>query len=247
MNRVASALQRGLLAWLKHRGLAESPSSDSTKSPDPSRSDIFLVSGRKLLHVGCGRARINQTVSGFPEDEWTELRLDIDERVRPDIVGSILNMSEVPDASIDALYSSHNIEHLYPHEVPLALAEFKRVLKPDGFALLTCPDLQSVCQFIVDDKINETIYISEVGPITPLDILFGHSPQLAAGNLYMAHHGGFTLQSLVSLVKDAGFRGTIGIRRESRIDLWVWASKMRQSEETLRSMALKYFPQDSHQ
>ncbi|MFA7241829.1 MAG: methyltransferase domain-containing protein [Sulfuricellaceae bacterium] len=244
MTRIASALQRGLQAWLKRRGLAEAAHSETTRIPNSGRTDLFLGPGRKLLHVGCGRATIKNAGTGFQEDEWTELRLDIDERVQPDIVGSILNMSEVPDASADALYSSHNIEHLYPHEVPLALAEFKRVLKPEGFALLTCPDLQSVCRFILDDKINEAIYTSEAGPITPLDVLFGHYPQLAAGNLYMAHHGGFTLESLVKVFQDAGFRGTIGIRRESRIDLWVLASKMQQSEETLRSMAVKYFPQD---
>jgi len=244
MTRIASALQRGLQAWLMRRGLAESARSETSGIADSRQTGLFLGPGRKLLHVGCGRATIENAGTGFRADEWTELRLDIDERVRPDIVGSILDMSEVPDASVDAIYSSHNIEHLYPHEVPLALAEFERVLKPDGFVLLTCPDLQAVCQFIVNDKINEAIYNSEVGPITPMDILFGHIPQLAAGNLYMAHRGGFTLGSLVNAFRKAGFQGVIGIRRELHIDLWVWASKSRQSEETLRSMAVKYFPQD---
>jgi hypothetical protein len=45
--------------------------------------------------------------------------------LNPDIVGTMTDMSAVADASVDALFSSHNIEHLYPHEVPVALAEFR--------------------------------------------------------------------------------------------------------------------------
>jgi predicted SAM-dependent methyltransferase len=43
-------------------------------------------------------------------------------------------MKAVASESVDAIFSSHNIEHLYPHEVPVALAEFIRVLKPGLFA-----------------------------------------------------------------------------------------------------------------
>lgn len=90
---------------------------------------------RTFLHVGCGGKRKNRTTSGFNRPDWSELRMDIDESVQPDIVGTMLDMSAVPDASVDALYSSHNIEHLYHHELSQALAEFKRVLKPKGFVL----------------------------------------------------------------------------------------------------------------
>ncbi len=62
--------------------------------------------------------------------------------MEPDVLGTMTNMSAVATGSVDAVVSSHNIEHLYPHEVPLALAEFVRVLKPDGRVLITCPDMQ---------------------------------------------------------------------------------------------------------
>ena len=96
---------------------------------------------KTFLHVGCGPKRKDQTTRGFISIDWHELRLDIDKSVQPDIIGTMTDMSAVADASVDAIFSSHNIEHLYPHEVPLALAEFKRVLRPDGFAVITCPDL----------------------------------------------------------------------------------------------------------
>ena len=82
-------------------------------------------------------------------------------------------MSECPAASVDAIWSAHNLEHLSAHEVPLALNEFLRVLKPGGWALITFPDLQQVAEFIVADKLEDVAYESPAGPITPLDCVFG--------------------------------------------------------------------------
>lgn len=95
---------------------------------------------KTFLHVGCGPAYKDRTTRAFIPPDWNELRFDINEKANPDIVGTMLDMSDVADASVDAVFSSHNIEHLYPHEVPLALAEFKRVLKEDGFVVIACPD-----------------------------------------------------------------------------------------------------------
>ncbi len=92
-----------------------------------------------FLHVGCGTQRKGPATPGFNSDQWREIRLDINPSVSPDVIGTMTDMSAVPSASVDAIYSSHNIEHLYPHEVPVALAEFRRVLKDDGFTVITCP------------------------------------------------------------------------------------------------------------
>lgn len=102
-------------------------------------------------------------------------------------VGTMTDMASVASESGDAIFSSHNIEHLYPHEVPVALAEFLRVLKPNGFAVITCPDLQAVCALVAEDKLTEPAYTSPAGPITPLDILYGLRSSMQKGNLYMAH------------------------------------------------------------
>jgi len=85
---------------------------------------------KTFLHVGCGLKRKDQTTRGFNISEWQEQRLDIDPSVNPDIIGTMTDMSSLDPASVEAIFSSHNIEHLYPHEVLTALAEFKRVLKP---------------------------------------------------------------------------------------------------------------------
>ena len=62
----------------------------------------------------------------------------------------------------------------------------RRVLDESGVLVLTCPDLQSVAQLVADDKLLEPAYHAPAGPIAPLDILYGHRPAMAAGNLFMA-------------------------------------------------------------
>jgi predicted SAM-dependent methyltransferase len=102
---------------------------------------------KSFLHVGCGPQ--NKTgLKGFNSIEWKEIRFDIDENVSPDIQGTLTDMSLVDSSSVDAIYSSHNIEHIFAHEVQIALKEFYRVLKDDGIVVITCPDLQSVCDAV---------------------------------------------------------------------------------------------------
>ena len=162
--------------------------------------------------------------------------------VAPDLVGTMTDMSAVESESVDAVFSSHNIEHLYPHEVPVALAEFLRVLTPNGFAVITCPDLQAVCALVADDKLTEPAYTSPAGPISPLDILYGHRPAMALGNLYMAHHCGFTQKVLAGTLQAAGFKHTATMKRGAPyFDLWALATKNEISEDALRALAQNHF------
>lgn len=168
---------------------------------------------RKLLHVGCGPKTQADTHPAFHDTrEWAETRLDIDPGAKPDIVASMTDMSMVDDEQFDAIFSSHNLEHLYPHEVPAALAEFRRVLKPTGFALVMVPDLQRVAELIAANKLEDPAYTSPSGPICPLDMLYGFRPSLAAGNLFMAHRMGFTRKTLAQYFLRAGFAAVIAQR-----------------------------------
>ena len=196
-----------------------------------------------LLHIGCGPKRKSQTTHGFNTDAWTELRLDIDADVQPDIIGTMTDMSAVADASVDAIFSSHNIEHLYPHEVGPALTEFLRVLTPEGFLVVTCPDLQEVCRLVAEDKLLEAAYTAPAGPITPLDILYGHRPPMAKGNLYMAHRRGFTEKVLIGTLRACGFKTVASKRRAHPFyDLYAVATKADMQEAALRALAGQHLP-----
>jgi SAM-dependent methyltransferase len=196
----------------------------------------------QLLHVGCGTASPAKLHPTFHDGTWQEVRLDIDPAVNPDVVASITDMNVVEDASYDAVFSSHNLEHLYPHEVPLALREFRRVLKPDGFALITLPDLQSVAQQIAEGRLDDPAYVSPMGPVAPLDILYGFRPSLACGNLFMAHRTGFTGKTLGDALLAAGFAGTLVQRHPSSLTLWAVGFCRSPDEAEFRAAQQRFLP-----
>jgi SAM-dependent methyltransferase len=197
---------------------------------------------KTFLHVGCGHEDKSQ-IKGFDNDSWKEIRFDIDKNVNPDIVGTLTDMKLVETRSVDAIYSSHNIEHIYPHEVPIALKEFYRVLKDDGIVVITCPDLQTVCEAVVNDRLLEPLYESPAGPISPIDILYGYRIDVAEGNEYMAHKGGFTYSVLDRVFSEAGFKARYGGRVPSNGgELGLVAFKQKKSEEEIKKIANPFFP-----
>ena len=160
---------------------------------------------KRFLHVGCGEIAPEFLPARLRDGEWDEVRLDINPAVKPDLVGSITDMSMVASGRFDAVYSSHNIEHLFPHEVSLAVKEFARVLASDGFLLITCPDLQAVAKRIVEGDLNEALYVSPAGPIAAIDVIYGYRKELQNGNHWMAHKTGFTARSLAEYLVNNGF------------------------------------------
>ena len=139
-------------------------------------------------------------------------------------MASITDMRGAQSAAFEALYSSHNLEHLHPHEVPAALKEFLRVLRPSGLAVITLPDLAQAAEDIARGREEEAVLMTNRGPITPLDILYGFRPFLAAGNLYMAHNFAFTAATLERALQEAGFT-EIKVERDGAYNLWATASK----------------------
>ncbi len=178
---------------------------------------------RNVLHTGCGTYSTQKLHPIFGGHGWHETRLDIDGSVRPDIVCSVHDMTAfVPSGAYDAIWSSHHIEHLHAHEVPLAFKEICRVLKADGFALLRCPDLESVAETLLRDGPDHTAYLSPAGPISALDMLYGHGASIADGKMAMRHHTGFTADRLGRLLIDAGF-AEVHTKRSTDFDLWAVA------------------------
>ena len=198
---------------------------------------------KTLLNVGCGYSNKSQ-LKGFDNNNWNEIRFDIDEDVNPDIVGTLTDMSLVETASVDAVYSAYNIDHIYAHEVPIALGEFFRVLKDDGIAFIRCPDIQSVCEAVVQDKLIDIFYETEDGQkISPLDILLGNREELAFGNEYMAKKCGFTYSALDASFSVAGFKARYGGRLPTNGgELGMVAFKQEKSEEEIKKIADPVFP-----
>ena len=198
---------------------------------------------KRFLHVGCGQSKQQHTTRGFADKSWQEVRFDIDESASPDITGDVLDLDMIESNSFDAIFSSHNIEHVYAYQVPLMLKGFLRVLNPNGYFVVTCPNLQAVAKLVARDQLTDVAYVSPAGPITPQDVIFGHSASLEKGNEYMAHKTGFTPKTLRSALTESGFGSVAILARERKLDIWAVATKKKiDSEKQLKEIAKLHFP-----
>jgi len=164
-----------------------------------------------LLHVGCG----GEPIPDWAQGKYVEVRLDIDERHAPDIVASMTDMGDI--GPFNAIYSSHSLEHLYPHDVDTALREFHRVLDDGGFAVILVPDLEDV------RPTEDVILDAPCGPVTGLDMIYGLRSALA-NQPHMAHRTGFTSDTLRAVLERAGFSGVL-VQRMNHYNLMAIAAK----------------------
>jgi SAM-dependent methyltransferase len=178
---------------------------------------------KTYLNAGAGLPGGGRPHVAFETAGWREVTLDIDPRTGPEIVSSIHDMrAYVSDGRFDAVWSSHTIEHLYAHEVIPAFREFRRVLKSDGFALLTCPDLAAIARLASAGDVEKVVYTSPAGPIRVIDMMFGYGPAIAGGHVAMAHNTGFTAQRLARVALAAGF-AEVRVIEDDNYDLWAAA------------------------
>jgi len=68
-----------------------------------------------------------------------------------------IDMYKTPFApnSIEAIYSSHSLEHLSFRKAQLALIHWAQILKPGGKLYLAVPDLKEICRIMISDEVDE--------------------------------------------------------------------------------------------
>ncbi len=162
-----------------------------------------------ILHVGCGHQPLPAWLEG------QETRLDVDPGCNPDIVATMTDLGEI--GPFDFVFSSHSLEHLAPHDVPVALSEFHRVLKPGGSAIIFVPDLEDV------KPTTEVLYVSPAGPVSGLDMFYGLHTALKESP-YMAHRCGFVQSTLQDVLEQAGF-AAVKVQRIEHFNLMGAARK----------------------
>lgn len=181
-------------------------------------------------------------IKGFDDDNWNEIRFVIDKNVDPGFERTLFDMSQVNSESLDAVYSCNNIECFYPHEVEIVLGEFLRVLNHDGYVVVQCRDLQSACDYVSQDKLLDTLFESEAGPISAMDILYGPIKDLTNGHHSRLHKCGFTYSALIEVFRKAGFKKWIGGRRPKKFELFLIACKSDKADEDLNKLAFQFLP-----
>jgi ubiquinone/menaquinone biosynthesis C-methylase UbiE len=162
----------------------------------------------KILHAGCGN-------HPFPFEWWPagvqEFRYDIDPQHGTEYQGSITDLSQFDDNSFDGVYCAHTLEHLYPHDVQVAVGEFYRVLRPGGHIVLLVPDLEDIRpteDLLYMTPCRRTLPNGEVeeflSRVTGIDLIYGLRVTIVE-TVYMAHHIGFNSTTLAAELKTAGF------------------------------------------
>lgn len=142
---------------------------------------------------------------------------------RADIIKA--DMWDLPfdDDSIDAIYSSHALEHIERWRVLPTLTEWRRVLKPGGHLDLRVPDIIWCLTYYLDyAQKHET----ETNPVLgwELSIIIGSQEPGSEG---MVHRMAFTKKSLRYFLTLAGFQNIT-------VDT-IWSH----SQQTLRALAQK--------
>ena len=90
--------------------------------------------------------------------------------------------------------------------------------------------MAAIVELIAAKGLEVVAYQSPAGPITPLDMLYGHRPAIARGNAFMAHHTAFTDERLGGLLLAAGFASVNTLRAPS-FDLWAIAFREQASPD----------------
>ena len=112
------------------------------------------------------------------------------------------------DGSVDALYTSHMLEHLDQAEAQRFLAEALRVLCPGGILRIAVPDLGRMVAAYVDSG-DADAFIAATLMAVPKPKTFAQRLRLAiVGPRH--HHWLYDCQSLCKLLTTNGFSGAVG-------------------------------------
>jgi tetratricopeptide (TPR) repeat protein len=242
MHEALGQIDSALATW--HQGLQSDKSRTALLDYRDRLAEAYRVKQQSIpavLHVGAGTLEA-ELPPMFLGTDWREIRVSPDPGVHPDFTGDLIDMHVISDGLVDAVYSSQAIENLYPHEVPLALQEMRRVLKPTGFTLISLPDLQEVARYVAAGKLEEPLYMSPAGPVTPLDILYGHRASIVSGNSSNAPRTGFTSATLAAALINAGFRAALVQRDPATFRLTAIAFRSLPEEEQMERALAQILP-----
>jgi ubiquinone/menaquinone biosynthesis C-methylase UbiE len=100
--------------------------------------------GHKVLHAGCGSGQVDTDISKYISITGLDISLSalkFYRKVNPQnaiLHGSIFDIP-LPSQSIDGIYNLGVMEHFTEDEIVSILREFRRVLKPNGRAVIFWP------------------------------------------------------------------------------------------------------------
>lgn len=112
-----------------------------------------------------------------------------------DFAGNCLDLSQFASESVAEIYASHVLEHLdYTKEAFTALAEFHRVLVPNGKVMIGVPDMDVLAHLFIAP------FCSGDAKFFVMRMMFGGQT-----NLYDYHKAGYNFPFLHTFLERSGF------------------------------------------
>ena len=166
---------------------------DAIKTAEGYISELYqkLYPPEIKLNIGCGTDKLNGYINADIIEGLGDIQMD----------ATNLNCD---DCSIDVLNSSHLLEHFGRRFISDILKEWYRVLKYNGKLILEVPNFEWCVNYWLQYEKEEF----------PLDTIFGNQH-----NMGEYHKTGFTKDSIIDFVNDAGFH------IESIEDIWSHAQQ----------------------
>ena len=126
------------------------------------------------------------------KEGWKILNIQKNEGV--DFVGSITDLSQFEDESIDEIYASHVVEHVDQNNIKKTLSGINRILKKNGKFYISVPDLDILCRIFIEKT-------------APLKVKFHVMRMMFGGQIddFDYHYFGWNYEFLNSYLVETGF------------------------------------------
>ena len=152
---------------------------------------ILLEKKEVKLNLGC---------CGKKDIGW--INIDIDKKVRPDIVDDVITLNKFENDSVDEIKSAHLLEHLLEKDAIRALKTWYKILKPGGILSIECPNIDKCIKMIQSQSDNEEE--KKLGFVG----LFGDPSAIKKYGIYHAHKYGWNPKKLIEILTSIGFTDT---------------------------------------
>jgi len=157
----------------------------------------LLMKHKKVkLNVGCGTDY---------KRGWINIDNNTDNNIEKlDLNWDLRNPLPFPENSVDFIFNEHFVEHLTVEEARASLADFKRVLKPNGVMRIAMPDLEVAVQQYLDKNWKERPFIKRYG----LEFVETRAELLNMGMRWWDHKWLYDWEELARRLKEVGFKST---------------------------------------
>jgi predicted SAM-dependent methyltransferase len=121
--------------------------------------------------------------------------LNIQKKDNVDFIGSITDLSQFENNSIEEIYASHVFEHVLQSEVNKTIKGIHRVLVDGGKFYVSVPDMDILCRIFIDPK-------------APLKVKYHAMKMMFGGQIdkFDIHYFGWSHQFMIDFFAHAGFK-----------------------------------------